>query len=317
MSNTFIGLTDLIKLNDLNARDNGISDLLNNAPVMQILCATTASNGTQHHYIKQTTAPTVSFRAVNTGKDNSASAYTEIDITLKNLDASFMVDLAVADGYRFGREAFVNREARNAIKQAFFVFEKQLFYGAASPGDTAGFTGLGDNTGYDGLADALVVNAAGTTAATASSAWLIRTTPDETGLAAVIGNEGNIKIGDPVITLKADDSTATKSYGVIYTPIQAFAALQIGGLYSAVRICNLTADSGKGMTDALVATALALFPAGAGPTHLIMNRRSQAQLQKSRTATNATGAPAPFPVDSFGVPIVITDALLNTEALVA
>jgi len=46
-----------------------------------------------------------------------------------------------------------------------------------------------------------------------------------------------------------------------------------------------------------------------------MNRRSLKQLQVSRTATNATGAPAPFPQESFGVPIIVTDAILSTEAL--
>jgi hypothetical protein len=46
-----------------------------------------------------------------------------------------------------------------------------------------------------------------------------------------------------------------------------------------------------------------------------MNRRSLRQLQQSRTATNSTGAPAPFPTEAFGVPIVVTDALLSTEAL--
>jgi hypothetical protein len=51
------------------------------------------------------------------------------------------------------------------------------------------------------------------------------------------------------------------------------------------------------------------------PTILVMNRRSLKQLQESRTATNATGAPAPFPSEAFGVPILVTDAITNTEAL--
>src|SRR4051812_46290203 len=110
MPNAFIGLTDLIKLNDMNARDLGVTDLLNRAPFLQKLHSTTSSNGTLHHYIKQTSAPTVGFRAVNTGKDNSNSGYTEVDITLKNLDPSFMVDVALAGAYRGGPDAFVARE---------------------------------------------------------------------------------------------------------------------------------------------------------------------------------------------------------------
>lgn len=313
MSNSFFGLTDLIKINDQNARDLGVTDLLNRAPFLKVLNATTASNGTQHHYIKQTGAPTVGFRAVNTGKDNSTSAYTEVDITLKNLDASFMVDLAVANGYRGGPQALISRQANEALQQAFFTFEKQVFYGTGA--DANGFAGLADNTSFDGLSDSMVVGAGGTTASTGSSCWLIRTTPNEMDMTAVIGQQGQITIGETVVATKADDSTATKTYGVYYTPIQAYAGLQIGSAYSVARIANLTADSGKGLTDDLIFQAISLFPAYAQPTHIVMNRRSLAQLQKSRTATNPTGAPAPFPQDVSGIPVVVTDAISSTEAL--
>ena len=47
----------------------------------------------------------------------------------------------------------------------------------------------------------------------------------------------------------------------------------------------------------------------------VMNRRSLRQLQNSRTATNPTGAPAPIPDSAFGVPIIVTDAIVSTEAL--
>jgi hypothetical protein len=316
MSNSFISLADLVKLNDQNARDLGITDLLNDAPVLKALAATTASNGTLHHYIKQTGAPTVGFRAINAGKDNGASGYTEVDVTLKLLDASFMVDKAMADNYRGGPEAFNQREALNSLKQAFYIFEKQIFYGTGLA-DASGFSGLADNTAFDGAGDSLVVNATGTTASTGSSAWLIRSTPDEMNATAVIGNSGEISIGETVVATKPDDSTATKTYGVYYTPIQAYCALQIGGAYSVVRIANLTADSGKGLTDAVIAKALALFPSQRGPTMLACNRRSLFQLQASRTATNQTGAPAPIPTESFGVPIIPTDSISSTETLLS
>ncbi len=206
------------------------------------------------------------------------------------------------------------REAINALQQAFFVSEQQFWYGTGA-GASAGFSGLGDDSHYSAAAGSLVVNAGGTTAATGSSVWLIRSTPDEKGVTAVIGNSGNIQIGDTVTTLKPDDTDATKFFPAYMTPIQAYIGLQIGGVYSAVRIGNLTADSGHGLTDSLISSALALFKAGQGPTMIAMNRRSLQQLQKSRTATNPTGQPAPFPQDAFGVPIVVTDSILSTEAL--
>lgn len=315
MANTYVSLADLIKLNDQNARDLGVSDLLNKAPFLAAMHATTASNGTQHHYIKETSAPVVGFRAVNTGKFNGASGYTEVDITLKNLDATFFIDKAIADSYRGGPDAFLARQAKAALQQALFYFEAQIFYGTGTGGDSAGFAGLSNNTAYDGASDTLVVDATGSTASTGSSCWLVRSSDDETGMSAVIGNDGVVKVDQTFMALKADDSTNSKTFTAYVTPIMAYTGLQIGGTYSAVRIGNLTAQTGKGLTDALIASAMALFPAGAGPTHIVMNRRSQKQLQASRTATNSTGAPAPFPVESFGVPIVVTDSIVSTETI--
>jgi hypothetical protein len=49
---------------------------------------------------------------------------------------------------------------------------------------------------------------------------------------------------------------------------------------------------------------------------IAMNRVALKELQQSRTATNPTGAPAPFPAEAFGVPIVTTDALGSAEVTV-
>ena len=50
------------------------------------------------------------------------------------------------------------------------------------------------------------------------------------------------------------------------------------------------------------------------PDHLFMTKRSQRQLQDSRTATNATGAPAPLPDFVCGnVPVEVTDSIISTE----
>jgi len=313
MANVFTTLADLVKLNDLNARDLGASDILNDAPFLRVLNATTASNGTNHNYIKMTTAPTAGFRAVNTGRYVGAAGWTEVTIALKYLDATVVEDKAIADSYKNGPDAFLARAATANLQQALFAVEQQIFYGTGA--DANGFAGLSNNSAFDGAADTMVVDATGTTASTGSSVWLIRTTADEKDMTAVIGNDGEIKVGQVSQVLKADDTTPAKSYAAYMVPVSAYIGLQIGTAYSAVRIANLTADSGKGLTDALIATAMAKFPASKGPTHIVANRRSLMQLQRSRTATNSTGAPAPFPTESFGVPIIVTDSLSSTEAL--
>jgi hypothetical protein len=45
-----------------------------------------------------------------------------------------------------------------------------------------------------------------------------------------------------------------------------------------------------------------------------MDKTSWYELQSSRTATNPTGAPAPFPTEAFGIPIVVTDSIPEDEA---
>jgi hypothetical protein len=90
-----------------------------------------------------------------------------------------------------------------------------------------------------------------------------------------------------------------------------------GGAYTIGRICNLTADSGKGLTDALLSTMYSKFPVDRKPNMIAMNRRSLRQLQQSRTATNATGAPAPFPQNWEGIPIITVETLTETETLLS
>lgn len=308
MADVFISLADLVVINDKNLAERAISDLLDDAPVLRALVADTVDN-TTHKYTKETGAPVVGFRSANDGRENKDSTDTLVSVDLKILDASFAVDQALAAIYRKGKEAFIAREAARHIKAAFFAAETQFINGTVD-GSATGFTGMAD--ALDDSDDAMVVDAGGTTADTASSVWGIRTTPDFNNVAAILGMDGVLDIGETV-SQRLDGTTGT--YPGWYTPITSWLTLQIGGAYSLGRIGNLTADSGKGLTDDLISALLAEFPAGKLPTFLAMNRRSRRQLQQSRTATNSTGAPAPFPEEAFGVPIITTDAILNTEAL--
>lgn len=310
MADSFLTLTDLAKINDQNAVDLGVTDLLQDAPLFAALGADFASNGDTHKYIKETGAPVVGFRAVNDGRENSKSADTVVTVTLKVMDGSFKVDQALADIYTKGREAYIAREARRHMRAMFAGAEAQFLYGVGANAD--GFVGLADNAAFDGLADAMVVNAGGTTVATGSSVWLIRTNDMGTDMQAILGKSGNITMGDTTL-VEAKGTTGT--YPALYTPITGWLGMQVGSAYSIVRIANLTADANKGLTDALIYEALSRFPASRQPNLIVMNRRSLKQLRASRTATNVTGAPAPRPTEVEGIPIITTDSIKSTEAL--
>ncbi len=312
MADAFLTLSDLTTINDANLADRDISDLLDDAPLLARLAADVVP-GTDHKYVKETSAPVVGFRAVNDGLENTKSADTLVTINLKILDASFAIDKALADAYIGGPEAYIGRGAARHLKSAFFHAEKQILSGTGNEAD--GFNGLPDDGNLNAVADDMVVNGGGTTDSTASSVWAIRSAGDMNDCVAIAGDNGKIDIGDSVVQRLAGSSTG--SYPAYYTPIQGWLGLQIGGKYSVGRLANVTEDSGKTLSDSMLADLLSVFPAGRGPNYLVMSRRSLKQLQQSRTATNATGAPAPFPSEAFGVPIIVSDGVSDVETLVS
>ena len=312
MADAFLTLSDLTTINDANLADRDISDLLDDAPLLARLAADVVP-GTDHKYVKETSAPVVGFRAVNDGLENTKSADTLVTINLKILDASFAIDKALADAYIGGPEAYIGREAARHLKSAFFHAEKQILSGTGNEAD--GFNGLPDDGNLNAVAADMVVNGGGTTDSTASSVWAIRSAGDMNDCVAIAGDNGKIDIGDSVVQRLAGSSTG--SYPAYYTPIQGWLGLQIGGKYSVGRLANVTEDSGKTLSDSMLADLLSVFPAGRGPNYLVMSRRSLKQLQQSRTATNATGAPAPFPSEAFGVPIIVSDGVSDVETLVS
>lgn len=313
MANVYTSLADLVKINDMNLADLDVTDLLQDAPLLAALAADIASNGTEHKYLKETGAPVVGFRSANDGRENKASADTLVTITLKILDASFAVDKALADAYRKGPEAYIAREGKRHLKAAFAAAEAQLISGTAA--DAGGFVGLCDAATINAHNDAMVYNATGSAAGTGSSVIAIRTNDDGNDCTLITGNEGNVEMGESVVTRL--EGATTGFYPAYFTPVSGWLGLQIGSAYSVGRICNLTAENDHTLTDDMIAELLALFPAARQPNLLVMSRRSRKQLQQSRTATNATGAPAPIPEEAFGIPIIVTDGMPNTQTILA
>lgn len=313
MSDSFMTLADMVKLNDQNLADINVTDLLQAAPFLAALAAVPASNGTNHSYLKETSAPVVGFRAPNVGRFNSTDADTKVEIALQILDASFAVDKALADAYtRGGAPAYLSRRGKRSLKAALAGAEKQIFYGTGS--DSDGFVGMAECDTVNGLADTLhVVDAGGTTVNGATSVWLVHTADDDSGLCVVTGKDGEITIGDSIVIKETDGSG--KSYAAYYTPIMGWLGLQVGSAFDIVRIANVTKQDGHTLDDDLLSQAFELFPADKKPTHIAMTRQSCGQLQRSRTATTTSGATALWPTDFQGVPIVVTDQLTNTEAI--
>lgn len=309
MANDYLAISDHVA-DALNLADFELDELREAAPLVARLPMVESSDGSTHKYSKKTQSPVVGFRSENDGREFDHSIDTLVTVTLKILDFSWQVDKAVADAWRKGGpEGLIAREGLTHLKSALFTFEKQLIRGTNAA--AAGFNGFEDSSYLDALADAQVINAGGTTADTASSCYLIRA--NETEVATVMKGDG-LEFGETIVQSVAG---ATGFYPAYYTPGCAWVAGQQGSKYSIVRICNLTEDAGKGLTDDLIFSAMKMFPAGLGPNMIVTNQRSAEQLRASRTATNVTGAPAPPVSEVNGVEFITTDAIAEDEALIA
>jgi len=309
MADDFHAIGDLVA-DGLDLSGAEISNILDSAPFVAAMPFVESSDGISHKYITETANPTVAFRAPNAGRNMDSSTDAVITATLTFLDFSFATDKAVADAWNKGPEDYIAREGLRHIRAALATLETQIINDTDASNGFTGFAGL---TTLDAAADAMVLDAGGTSAGTGSSAYLVRL-GEMDGVAAVYKGDGPVmSLGDTIV----QDLVAgtDEHYPAYYTPAGAWFGLQAGGSYSISRIASLTEDASAGLTDDDISEAIALHPIDQRPNIIVCNRRSLRQLQQSRTATNPTGAPAPIPDEAFGIPIVVSDSILNTETL--
>jgi len=310
-------LAGLLVLNDQSLAAIYPNQVLDNAPVVQAAVAVPASAGTQHKFVKQTYAATAGFRLINTGVTNLASRFEDVTLNCAFLDASFTRDVALASGFisKIGMGPYMEHETGKAIRAGMYGIEQAIFNGSSVGNQVHKFIGLPQMEEYgDTDYGTQVVNAGGSGG---KSVYIIRWAED--GVALVAGNDGRIDMiwnDDAPTIVQVVDAGGTNVYSAYRVTLGMWMSLQVGSLYDVVRICNLDGTSDDLLTDDLLSDALSLFPAGHTPNMIVMNRTARKELQQSRTATNPTGAPAPFPMEAFGVPIVTTEALSITESTV-
>jgi len=304
-------LAYLLNFGSLDVDGIDVSDLLLQAPFLAAAYAKSSSHGQVHKYLKRTVQAGSGFRAVNTGVTNAAGESALQTITLKFLDASFDRDIAIikASG---GAERYMTEETLASLKAAMFGAEKSCINGIQTEGDSDGFLGLADELSDIG---SFVLDAEGDSAGAVTSIYAVRFAND--AVSVVAANGGEIDISDPY-SVRVQPDGADVAYSAMRVDVDAWMGLQLGSSYDAARIGNVTTSGTADATtcnDKLLSDLMALAKAGMPFTHFVMNRTSQKYLQQSRTAVNATGKEAPFPTEAFGLPIITTDAILNTETI--
>ena len=308
-------LLDIAKLNGSDTIVGLIEETLTYAPEVQIMPARTI-RGTSYKIASRVSYPGVGFRAANEGSTPTKSEFENQLIECYILSGAVQADVAVARAYEDGEQAWKDIESVGVMRQAMIELGSQVIYGTSH--QAKGFPGLqAIHTAFNA---GLVVDAGGTSAGTASSVYGINT--DTQGVQLVFGAGTTFELGE----WRIENVGTSSVYPAHVANLTAWVGMQVGSKYSVGRLKDATADSGMGVTDAKLAELLSKYPVGYRPNYWLMNRRSAYQLQVSRSASTiqngvktSSGSEifAPLPTESNGISIVITDSILNDEALTA
>ena len=314
-------LLDIAKANDNDQVVGLIEEVIQSAPEANLIPFRTI-RGTTYKTLIRKGLPTVGFRAANDGIDPSKSSWENKIVETFIFSGRVEVDKMVAEAYEDGAAAWTALEAEGVMEAALQEFGKQFYYGLANEAD--GFPGLKEFAVFGASTtngDPLTVDATGSTASTASSVYAV--VLGERAVTGVAGRDRGFELPD--FRLESITGANGKKHDGLVSELGAWLGLQIVDENSVRRIANITADSGKGLTDSLLADLLASFPVGKVPTSIMLNRRSRSQLQKSRTVVlqgSGRGRPdqpvlAPLPSEYEGIPLVVTDSIGNTDAIEA
>jgi hypothetical protein len=272
--------------------------------------------GTSYDTLTRTALPSAGFTAVGAGVTPSKSTFKKSRVECYLMQARIELARSIVDASEEGPEWWQGVEATGAAISALRATASQIYYGTTA--NAFGFAGLKAANPFGG---ALTTSAGGTSPGTASSAFFVKFGVQDVQMIA--GRNSTIEMSDFMVE-SIEDADGKKHPGYV-SHLIAWLGLQIGNVNCTSRICNLTADSGKGLTDALIATHLAKIPIGYRPDVILVSRRSNSQLQTSRTPTLFTGPSAriasnieaigPRPTESQGIPIIESDSIVDTDAI--
>ena len=248
--------------------------------------------------------PTTGFRKLGDGIAASKGRYEEREFKCFLFSGRAEAEKAAGAADSGGIEAVEARAINGTMLSAVLELGSQIFYGVVNEAD--GFPGLKAFTAFGG---AYTLNATGTTDGTASSVYGVKFGDD---YARMIHGKGDpFMLGD----FRDQDITGNNNKPIPgrVADLEGWIGMQLAHKACVVRICNLTAQTGKGLTDELGGTALDLLPTGIKPDVWFMSKRSRTQLRKSRSTPE--NVYPDMPTEMEGIPIIVTDSILNTDSV--
>lgn len=248
--------------------------------------------------------PTVGFRKLGNGIAASKGRWEEREFKTYLFSGRAEAERAAGQADSGGQSAVEARATKATLLAAILELGQQIFAGVVRGAD--GFPGLKAFTPFGG---AYTYNATGTTDTTASSIYGVKFGEEYVRL--VHGLESPMMLGD----FRDQDITGNNGNPMPgrVADLEGWIGLQIAHKASVLRICNLTGDAGKGLTDKQGGKAMDLLPTGMKPDVWFMNKRSRTQLRESRITPEVPYPP--MPTDLEGIPIVVTDSIGVTDSL--
>lgn len=300
--------TDVLKINNSEELVGLIEDVVKDIPEINFFAASPVQKNS-YKTLALTALPSTAFRATGSYREFQTATLTNKTVECKYLDASWILEKAVAQQSDWGEDFAKALTQRAHLKSEFFTLAKQIWQGTDS--DANGFTGLDAiiDAVVDGSKKEMVVTANTGSITDASTVYAVRTGIDSCQLAW--GSNGQFNESDVREQLLTTKESAKTSGAWFYAQdLGGWVGLQVTSKYAAGKITGLSATNTKqGLNDDLLYELIERFPVGMKPDGLFMSRRSFSQLRQSRTAYNAIGAPAPYVQEFEGIPIYVTDAI--------
>lgn len=279
--------------------------------------------GTNYEAVIASGDPTVGFTAANDGPALTKTTLRKEMVTCGIFRGAVEIDLAVEKASQgSGLPSLESLESSRIAQAAMRYIGRQIFYGTAY--DSKGFVGLKAFTPKTATAGTseIVVDATGTGTA-ATSIYAVKFGIQDIHL--VFGANQTLELSEFRDQQLTNSTTGGKFAGRV-AELTAYIGMQRININSVGRILNVTADAGKTASDSLLSQLLEKFPVGFTPDAFFMSRRSHGQLSRSRSVTifstlginpgpNSRTSPviATSVPDYNGIPIVVTDSILNTD----
>ena len=282
--------------------------------------------GTNYEAVIASGDPTVGFTAANDGPALTKTTLRKEMVTCGIFRGAVEIDLAVERASQgSGLPSLEAIESSRIAQAAIRYIGRQIFYGTAY--DSKGFVGLKaftPKTAAAGLSE-IVVDATGSAPNTGSSIYAVKFGIQDVHL--VFGANQVLELSEFRDQQLTNSTTGGKFAGRV-AELTAYIGMQRINVNSVGRILNVTGETGKMASDSLLSQLLEKFPVGFTPDAFFMSRRSHSQLSRSRSVTifstlgvnpgpNARTSPviATSVPDYNGIPIVVTDSILNTDAI--